>query len=255
MKWKVLLFFISCLPLSVSAQWIRVEALRAGIDPLRLPSLFFDEKKGNKFYNFRSFEAFTEIICFQRVSAIAEFGHSKNHLLASSGEYHHYSSGNYFRIGFDFNLTDEMLDRVEHYIGWRLGSSNYKESAVLDFMNDYFDHHYTIVYDEFTKNHLWGELLLAWKYKLREHKQSDFYLSWSLRFKFSNVLPKESYPSLLIPGYGPFGKYIPGITFGAFYHFKIPRSYLDELKYRESHEGSYRLYQKKYMKKRRRLPR
>lgn len=230
---KALLFIISILSTTLlQAQTFNVKAIRIGIDPIKSASFLFPERQTNHRFYYNTVEGYAEVMCFQRVSVVSEFGYSKSHLNKSNGNFDYFSDGKYIRLGLDFDLGSKQ-DRVETYIGGRVGLSSTTERGILTFTNDYYES--TVVKDlgKNTKSHLWGEFAVTSKYKFNKDTPNGFYFATSFRYRFANYLPPfEKYRSYHIPGFGFFNSHNVGINFALFYQFKLKRRYLNDIKHR-----------------------
>lgn len=238
MKLKALLFIISffCIHF-LHAQFIRVEGIRVGFDPVRSISFLFQEnEKNNHLFYLNTLEGNLEVLCFGRVSVVSEFGYSKIHITKSFGEFDYFSRGKYVRLGLDFDLSDEE-ERVQTFIGWRFGVNSYNEQANLIFRNNYFNSEFKKDYVLRTKSIMWGEILFAAKYKINKSTPSGLFLGASLRLKFANAL-KNDFPSVIVPGYGYYHNMTAGVNFSLFYHFKTEKNNYKGMKYKKNRIGS-----------------
>lgn len=239
---RALLFIISLiLAQSSYSQILGIEAVRVGVDPVRSFSFLLNNKKKDQMYVPHVTELYSEFLIFERTSFIAELGYSNNYFQTQGENLHYTSKGIYSKLGFDFDLTAPE-EKVNFSIGWRAGFNHYSERQQVNLISNYYHDSYIINYHVNTKNFIWGELLITHKYKLYENYQTKnkLYFSFSLRCKFTNHLPGKDYPSLAIPGYGFYHKYVPGITFGLLYHFQIKRNTFKELKRRRIHNQNIR---------------
>lgn len=230
---KALVFTFSILASNLlHAQSFHVRAVRVGIDPVKSLSWLLQERQSNHQFYFNTIEGYAEVMCFQRVSVVSEFGYAKSHLNKSNGNFDYYSNGKYLRLGLDFELSGKD-ERVESYIGGRIGLSSYKEHGVLTFSNDYFDSDYIQDLGVNSKSLLWGEVAFTTKYKFNKKTPSGLYFASSFRLKCANYFPPyEKFRSYHIPGFGFNNALSAGINFALFYHFRIKRNYLNEMRYR-----------------------
>lgn len=231
---RVLLFIISLLiSEAVSAQVFRFDGFRLGLDPVRSMSLLLKDKQKNMIYLPKTFEGYGELLIFGNTSIVAEAGLSKTFLQLPSKNYQYWSEGHYKKLGLDFNITHPH-DKAEITIGWRAGMSSYREHAQIILWNEYHGEGIIQPMAENRKKILWGELLITHKYRLFEHpvNHNKIYFAFTLKVKSCNKLPGDPYPSLVIPGYGFYKKYTPGMSFALLFHYQAKRNAVKDLKRR-----------------------
>ena len=221
-------------------QPVRINGLRIGLDPVRTATFFFKEKNpyNNKFF-INSYEFNAEVIGPYRTSIVAEAGFVKAHVQPLNATVDYYSSGNYYKMGLDFNLIEED-GRFEFDLGWRLGLSDYREKSFINLKGSYWENNYTLVVPEMKRFANWGEILVSQKMRLfyHNHHLNDLWLGIGLRLKFMNSLPNSDggVRSVFIPGYGLYNPFSPGLSFSLAYKMNFKRSVIHELIHKHSNE-------------------
>jgi hypothetical protein len=238
---KVLIFIFSALiVLPAWSQSVRINRLRLGIDPIRSASMLFKEKDAyhNSFF-FNTWEVNGEVIGPYRTSILAEFGHTKAHLQKSTGTLDYHSEGYYFKIGLDFNLMEDD-SKYEFDIGWRVGGCSFTQQGAINLESHQWDTEISKKFSEPQKQMHWGEILFSQKMRLFYNNPylNDFWFGISLRLKFMNYGPASNNPTsnLMIPGYGIYSGFAPGITFNLCYQINFKRSVIQELMHKHDNE-------------------
>lgn len=194
--------------------------------------------KNHKFLYFPNMaEGSAELMLFGRTTVVMEGGYAKSFMQLPSHNYQYTSKGYYVKLGLDFDISHPD-ERAEITLGWRFGVNNYTESALLSFASDYYGERYMEQATKNKKQFMWGELLLTHKFCLYHNEKNDhkIYFAVTLKLKTSNWLPAYPYPSLAIPGYGFYKKYIPAVSFSLFYQLPFKRNLMRDLKLKRRYQ-------------------
>lgn len=189
--------------------------LRLGVDLSRPTITFFEPE-------FTGFEIVGDFRLTQNIYLAAELGNEKRD--RQEDLYNFTTSGNYIKVGIDFNTYGNWLDEQNLiYIGGRVGYSTFSQT-----LNDYqiFDSNRYWNPDGFAEGSLdarefsgltsiWLEFVLGIKAELI----ANIYLGGSVRMGayITNNEP-ENFSNLFIPG---FNKVTDGARFGLGYNFTL----------------------------------
>lgn len=128
------------------------------------------------------------------------------------------NSGNYFRVGLDYNFMKNDEDDNAIYIGFRYGNSLFNENfnyAVFDpFFGDFTDNIQVL-----ERKGRWFEGVVGMKIRIWK----GLFLGWSGRFKFAKKISSSpsTFNNYWIPGYGKSSKgTLWGLNYQIFY--RIP---------------------------------
>ena len=232
---RVLLFTISLLfSKALYSQTFSFDGFRVGLDPVKSATFLLKDKQHKFLYFPNTLEGYSELLLFGNTSVVFEPGYSKTFLQLPSRNYQYESRGYYLRAGLDFNISHPE-EKAEITLGWRFGMNEYTEEAQSSFYNEYYGKRLSNKLPANRKKFIWGELVLTHKYCLYKHpvNKSKLYFAVSLRIKNSNRLPSDPYPSLAIPGYGLYKKYVPAVNFALFYQYTAKKSMFKDLKHRK----------------------
>ena len=126
-------------------------------------------------------------------------------------------SGNYFRVGVDYNFIGSSQTDNSIYFGLRYASADFSESFTYAIGDRVYGDYQESLSADRTGN--WLEAVTGMKVKVWK----NFHLGWTARFKFSKNVDSSSsiFTDFRIPGYGLSGNDSQfGLNYQIFY--KIP---------------------------------
>lgn len=248
---KASLFIISCLVgQTLAGQAIELRKIRVGFDPIKSATMLFPEKdnQNNRLY-FNTWETNLELAGPFRTSVVMEYGATKAHIQDPNGNFDYRSSGNYLKLGLDFNITDEDPD-MELDLGWRFGVNKFSEDARLKLNGEFYDNIKIDNLPSAERSLVWGEVLMSYKVRLLKHSQmlNRLWFGTDLRLKFMNKLPQRNgYPSMNIPGYGLPNNFCGGVGFKLCYELSIQHTVMHKIKHRYANQFSREQYRHKQL--------
>ncbi len=168
----------------------KLRELRFGTDLIGLGKTAFDPKKTEFELNFEA--------NIKRFILNVEFGHLTNTRNNDSTiEYH--TSGNYARLGFDFNTVKKDIGGSAIFIGVRYAQSFYKDNIL--YKDNSNQPYWDVIEDTKSNSNLsasWFELVGGIKVRIWK----DLWMGYTARVKFGLNHDKGSFKSYEIPGYG-----------------------------------------------------
>lgn len=179
--------------------------LRVGADLFRITRSLYD-----KTYN--GFEVVGDYRLTKKLFAVAELGHDK--LQKTESTYGYTTNGSYLRIGVDYNLHENWLDREDQiYVGGRYGFSTFSQN--LDWYkpyttNSYFENPAIPVNKKYSGlSAHWVEFVAGVKTRVFD----NVFMGFSLRLTgLITQKQPEDFENLFLPGYNR--KYSGGIGVG-----------------------------------------
>ncbi|MBC7390301.1 MAG: hypothetical protein H7329_13880 [Opitutaceae bacterium] len=208
------------------SQW-SLDALRIGIDPIKSWSMLSHaDKHMDRPVYFNHTEGFVEFLVHQRTSIVFEAGYSNSNWNLFKNTLFYNSSGTYYRLGFDFNVS-EPDPNYEVDLGWRIGVNSFKEKARLALHGDYWNQNVDEHPLSSQGSTYWGEVVLDIKYRVFKNSENKylknlwFNTSFRFRFKQNDLKAEVQHQYYMLPGYGFNSRYFGGINFGLSYFLKI----------------------------------
>lgn len=189
--------------------------LRLGADLFRITRSMYD-----KTYN--GFEVVGDYRLTKKLFAVAELGHDK--LNKTESTYGYTTNGTYLRIGVDYNLHENWLDREDQiYVGGRYGFSTF--SQTLDWYkpyttNPYFENPAIPVNKKYSGlSAHWIEFVAGVKTRVF----NNVFMGFSLRLTglISQKQP-DDFENLYIPGYNRKYSGAVGVGFNYTVSYFIP---------------------------------
>ena len=188
-------FLLTCSISTAQSKWIP-SSLRLGTEVLAYGYSLFEGKQID-----RTQYEFNADIDIHNYFITLDYGVFDVNRSSSAGQmpYLHRNSGEYLRIGIDFDFIPSAKDRNTIYFGLRYGFSTWNSSMSYTVSNDFYGQKkFESPHQVFQAN--WYEMVLGFKAKVFK----NVYMGYTLHYKFnkkligkvSEVTPYE------IPGFG-----------------------------------------------------
>ncbi len=138
---------------------------------------------------------------FNKFNLIAEFG-NEHFDYGDNATYHYRADGNYFRLGFDYNMIPRDEFGSELFFGFRYATGNFDETLagvtnVFQWGSGYMNE----------KNSNVSATWLEFTAGMRAKVWKQLYMGYTLRLKVAPSLKGEqNIETYLIPGYGLYSK-------------------------------------------------
>ncbi|MBR9997483.1 MAG: hypothetical protein KFF73_00865 [Cyclobacteriaceae bacterium] len=140
---------------------------------------------------------FNADIDFNRFLIAGDYGFGS--WIIDETDYGYENSGNYVRIGFDYNFIKPDPDNNAIYIGLRYAGTRFTENFTFR-MEDPLYGSYTNEIAEVDRSGMWLEFVTGMKVRIWK----GIFLGWTGRFKFASGVSSQpsSFATFWIPGFG-----------------------------------------------------
>jgi len=216
----IISLIVFALPLLTHAQegFERQKFVRLGLDLSRFTLPYIKD------YGLSGWEASLDTEIKYRFFPTLEAGYSQ---IKDQTELHdYYSSGNYFRLGFDYNVIKykHRLDRNLFFVGARYGFTAYSHQADKIIIENGYGTLETS-FSETQLNAHWFESVIG----MRGEILKNLYMGYTIRVKFMLKHSEyENFTPYWVPGFGEGVKSIAtGMSYSIFYAIPIKNPKLD----------------------------
>jgi len=177
--------------------------------------------------NYYGLEAQGSINLWGRIFPTLEMGYGKSDMTDEDNGIHYKANAPYTRLGIDYNFLYKKAHRNQLLLGLRYGFTSFKYDIVDPYNGTGTANIIDDVWkDQLTYNHTGMSSTMHWleiAAGLRTKVWKQFYMGWSLRFRFKMSASTGEYGDpYYVPGYGKYG----GSNIGFTYHliYQLPFS-------------------------------